>query len=118
MGAVCRKPENSNSETFSLVWLDATVNNSQENINAQDRLRGLTNHLKTFTDDDQCEQYIRSVSIDEQIILIVSGHLSQVLVPRIHRLRQVSSIYVYCMDKAKNEQWSKQFNKVSYILSS
>jgi hypothetical protein len=118
MGAVLRKLKKNDSETFSLIWLDATVNNSQENINAQHQLRKSINHLKTFTDSDQCERYIRSVSVDDQIVLVVSGHLGQVIVPRIHRLRQISSIYVYCMDKAKNEQWSNQFEKVNYILSS
>lgn len=118
MGAVSRKLNNKKLEIFSLIWLDASVNSSQENINAQRQLRRLINRLKTFTDTDQCEQYIRSVPAGDQIVLIVSGHLGRVLVPRIHCIQQVSSIYVYCMDKTKNEQWSKQFTKVSYISSS
>jgi hypothetical protein len=112
MGSVLRKHKNNNSETFLVLWLDATVNNCQENINAQHKLRKSIKHLKTFTDDNHCEQYIRSVSVNNQIILIVSGHLGQMIVPRIHQLQQISSIYVYCMNKAKNEQWSKQYEKV------
>src|ERR1700722_4333463 len=88
-----------NLETFSLVWLDASVNGSKENIEAQQRLRTSINHLKTFENSDQCEKYIRSVSKDDRIVLIVSGQLGREIVPRIHKLRQVFSIYVYCMDK-------------------
>lgn len=116
MGAVLRKLKKNNSETFSLIWLDAKVNNSQENINAQHQLRKLINHLKTYTDSNQCEQYIRSVSDNHQIILIVSSHLGEIVVPRIHQLRQISSIYICCMDKTKNEQWSNQFEKVSSMF--
>lgn len=118
MGSVLRKCTNSNCETFSLIWLDATVNNCQENINAQHELRKSIDRLKTFTDHNQCERYIRSVPVNNQIILVVSGHLGQVIVPRIHSLQQISSIYIYCMDKAKHEQWSKQYEKVTYIFDS
>ncbi len=118
MGAVSRKLNNNISETLSLIWLDATVGSSQQNIDAQHQLRKLIDHLQTFTDSDQCEQYIRSASTDNRIILIVSGHLGRVVVPRIHRLRHVLSIYVYCMDKTKNKQWTNEFKKVSCILSS
>jgi hypothetical protein len=117
MGAALRKLKNNNSKLLLLIWLDTTVNTSQENIDAQHQLRRLINHLNTFTDSDQCEQYIRSSSRDDEIVLIVSGHLGRVIVPRVHRLRQVLSIYVYCMDKTKNEQWSNQFKKVRCILS-
>jgi hypothetical protein len=68
----------------SIVWLDASVNNTQENVNAQQMLRIPTNHLKTYTDDKSCEK-------------------GQLIVLRIHSLVQVSAIFVYCTDK-KNEE--------------
>jgi hypothetical protein len=115
MGSCLQKHNNSNSETFLIVWLDGRVDNCKENINAQRQLRKSIKHLKTFADNNQCEQYIRSVPVNNKIILIVNGHLGQVIVPRIHQLQQISSIYVYCMNKAKNEQWCKQYAKVKYI---
>ena len=101
-----------NLETYSLIWLDAKVN-SQQNINVQQQLRSSINHLETFEQSDQCEQHIRSLSSQDRIVLIVSGRLGQQVVPRIHQLRQISSIYVYCMGKERNEQWANQFNKVN-----
>jgi virulence-associated protein VapD len=115
MGASLRKAAlgDHNLETFSLVWLDGSVNTSEENVNVQQQLRTLINHLKTFENADECVQYIRSVSKQNRIVLIVSGRLGREIVPRIHRLRQVSSIYVYCMDKQANEQWANKFQKVN-----
>lgn len=106
------KMADKNLETYSLVWLDASVNNSKENLDAQQRLRSLINHLKTFEQIDQCEQYIQSVSPQDRIVLVVSGQLGEQIVPRIHQLRQVSVIYIYCTDRKKNEQWAKEFAKV------
>ncbi|CAF4528631.1 unnamed protein product [Rotaria sp. Silwood2] len=105
-----------NLETFSLIWLDASVNDTQENIDAQHQLRTSINFLKIFEDADKCEQYIRSVPKDDRIVFIVSGRFGEIIVPRIHSLRQVSAIYVYCKDKKRNELWSNQFKKVKGVI--
>ena len=103
---------NENLETFSLLWLDASVHKSQENVDAQQRLRSIINHLKTFDNAQHCEQYIRQMSHNDRVVVISSGRLGQEMVPRIHKLRQVCSIYVYCADKTKNEMWANNFSKV------
>jgi hypothetical protein len=102
-----------NLETFGLLWLDATVNTSEENREAQQQLRSTINHIATFEDPNLCQQYIRSVCLQDRLVLIVSGRLGQEVVSRIHQVRQLSSIYVYCMDKERNEKWAKNFSKVS-----
>lgn len=101
-----------NLETFSLLWLDAAVNNDQENIDAQRQLRASINFLKIFADGEQCEAHVRAVPKDDRIVLITSGRLGQIIVPRIHPLRQISAIYVYCKDKKINEPWASRFKKV------
>ncbi|CAF3538344.1 unnamed protein product [Rotaria socialis] len=101
-----------NLETFYLLWLDASINKTQENIEAQQRLRTSINCLETFEDDQQCECYIQSLSSHDRVVLIVSGQLGQIIVPYIHSLRQLSSIYVYCMDKKAHEKLTKDFTKV------
>jgi hypothetical protein len=115
MGPSLRKAtlgDDQNLEIFSLVWLDVSVNSSKENIDVQQQLRTLIKHLKTFDNSNDCLQYIRNTSKQNQIILIVSGHLGQEIVPRIHRLKQIAFIYVYCMNKEKNEQWAQKYSKV------
>jgi hypothetical protein len=104
---------NNNLETFALLWLDAAVNTSEENREAQQRLRSTINHVTTFEDPNLCQQHIRSVYLQDRLVLIVSGRLGQEVVPRIHQVRQLSAIYVYCMDKQRNEKWAKNFTKVS-----
>ena len=102
-----------NLETFSLVWLDITINNSKENRHTQQELRSVINHLRTFENSSECEEYIRSIPHDDRIIIIVSGVSGRQLIPRIHNLPQVCSVYVYCMQRKTNEKWTKDFTKVS-----
>jgi len=120
MGATSSKAEelgkNNNLETFSLIWLDAQVHKIEENRQAQIQLRNIINHLKTFDNENDCQKYILSISPQDRVVLIVSGQLGRAIVPHVHDLRQIISIYIYCMDKHANEQWSKHFTKVQYFL--
>lgn len=114
MGSVLKPTtqEDNNLPIYPLIWLDSLVNISVENLDGQRLIRSSIDLLKTFEIVNTCEEYIRSISQNERVILIVSGRLGQEIVPRIHQLRQVSSIFVYCLDKSANEQWAKQYKKV------
>ncbi|CAF1216028.1 unnamed protein product [Rotaria sp. Silwood1] len=109
--------QENNLESIYLIWLDAVVDQSQENIDAQQQIRSIINHLKTFQNIQDCEKYINQISKDDRILLIVSGQLGQEIVPRIHYNRQIFSIYVYCMNKVKNEEWAKHFPKIKGIIT-
>jgi hypothetical protein len=105
-----------NLETFSLLWLDANVNRTDENLQTQEDLRTTINQLRPFDDPNQCEKYILSVPKDDRIVLIVSGQLGRQIVPRIHSLEQVLSVYIYCQNQQANEQWSISFSKVTKTI--
>lgn len=107
-----KKKKDNNLETFSLLWLDGEVNTNEENKSAQRRLRTIINQLKTFQDSKACKKYIKSFTEQDRIILIVSGRLSKELIPEIHHLRQLSSVYIYCWDKKAYKRWAKDFSKV------
>ena len=93
--------EDDNLEIFSLVWLDAQVNILAENRRTQFELRQIMNHLNTFDDRQQCYQYIKSLSPQERLVLIVSDRYGRQLIPQIHQLRQVSSIYIYSKEASR-----------------
>lgn len=107
-------PEIRNLETSALVWLDASINNTQDNMDAQYKLRKSINHLKTFDNSDECVEYIQSMSKD-RIVLVVSDNFAQEIIPCIHQLRQVSSVYIHCVNNSIDDKWVTQFKKVSGI---
>jgi len=59
----------------------------------------------------QCQEFIEKTSDKYRLILIVSGRLGRQIFPKIHHLRRMTSIYIYCMDKKVNEK-SKQMVKL------
>ena len=104
-----------NTESFASLWLDQNVNKTEDNLQTQQELRQLINHLRTFDNADQCEQYIRKIT-KEKVILIVSGSLGRELVPRLHDLPQFSTCYVFCQDQKRNEEWANKYHKVQYFI--
>ncbi|CAF1546227.1 unnamed protein product [Didymodactylos carnosus] len=88
---------------------------TKDNLDTYNELRASINHIERFNDLQKAEEYIMSVQ-REKIVLIVSGTYGRELVPRLHDLSQLNCIYVYCFDKARNEEWSKNYTKVSFII--
>ncbi|CAF4118016.1 unnamed protein product [Rotaria sordida] len=69
-----------------------------------------------FQDVKKCQEYIEKQSEKARLIVVVSGRLGEAIVPSIHTIRQVISIYVYCMDKNLHEQWARNFAKVKAVV--
>ncbi|CAF0992895.1 unnamed protein product [Rotaria sordida] len=117
MGAAIKhvRRDNTKPYTYPLIWLDNLVNTSPKYINGQKLIRSSIDHLKTFENIKKCEEYIRSISQDERIIFIVGDRLAREIIPHIHELRQISSIYIYCSDKLINEKWTKKYKKIKDI---
>jgi len=115
MANVLSFDENKNQrvEMFSLVWLDPNASVSQ---NTEQKLRSIINQFKHFQDILQCQEFIQKTSVNDRIILVVTGRLGQEIVPKIHQLRQIISIYVYCMNKQANEEWSSKYSKIKQIF--
>jgi len=103
---------NGNLETFSLIWLDDNMNNNKEDENIEQNLRNIINHLIKFENEQACQQYIEERSEDDRLILIVNDLFGHTLVPRIHQLRQVYSIYIHYKNTLVNEEWISKFTKV------
>ena len=102
----------SNLETFSLIWLDDSTTSSNEDEHIEQDLRNIINHLIKFENEQTCQQYIEERSEEDKLILIVNSLSSYTLIPRIHQLRQVYSIYIYCKNNAVNQEWITKFPKV------
>ncbi|CAF5007749.1 unnamed protein product [Rotaria socialis] len=101
-------------EIFCLIWLDAN-SNAKDTRDTEQELRSIINHLKKFQDVKQCQKFIEERSKNDRITIIVSGQFGQEIVPAIHKLRQVISIYVYCFDIVLNKQWADKFAKVNFF---
>ncbi len=111
--------ESKNLEFTTLIWLDKHVYEQQNeqvstnnNTPTRQQLRTIINYMKVFDQLETCQIYIQSVKKEEEIVLIASGTYCKEIMPTIHDLTQLRSVYIYCMNEQEYENWAKQFTKV------
>jgi hypothetical protein len=80
------------------------------------QLRRMVNDVNTFTDGDGCIQFIEDIN-DNKICMIISGSLGQHIVPRVHNMSQVDSIVIFCGNKKRHEQWTKEWSKIKGVFT-
>ena len=102
-----------NLELLSIVWLDKFGDATQENREIEEKLRSIINSVRVFDNCPSCLNYLQN-RIDhlEKIILIVSGQLGQEILDQVHHLTQIISIFVFCGNKPKYQQWAQNYSKV------
>ena len=100
-----------------LIWLDASIDrNTNDCQNTIIHLRRTVNTIQTFTNDQECLQFLEDI-VDEKACMIISGALGQQIVPRIHDLSQVDSIFILCANKRYHEEWAKTWSKIKSVFS-
>jgi hypothetical protein len=101
-----------NLEIYSLIWLDNTPQKSHKIVSILQQFRMSINYLKTYENEIECEEYIKQISKDEYVILIVNDKIGEKIISNIHNLPQIYSIYIYSSNKNTEQPWINQFNKV------
>ena len=100
-----------------LIWLDGNVDeNNSDCRNTITQLRRSMNTINIFTDSEECLQFLKDMQ-DEKSCMIISGALGQQIVPRIHDLAQVDTIFIFCGNKKYHEQWAKNWSKIKGVFT-
>ena len=104
-------------QSMLLIWLDQNIDeNNDECRNTIAQLRRVVNTINTFTDDEQCVQFLRTLS-KEKACLIISSAFGPHIVPRLHDMSQVDSIFIYCDSGEQHEKWTKEWSKIKGVFN-
>jgi tetratricopeptide (TPR) repeat protein len=104
-------------QNVMLVWLDSSID--KDNTDCQNtitQLRRTVNDVNTFTDGDQCIEFINTIT-NNKACMIISGSLGQHIVPRVHNMSQVDSIFIFCGNKKPHEAWTKEWSKIKGVFT-
>jgi hypothetical protein len=85
-----------NKESITLLWFDPNIGSHQDTEKTKEQLRQINDYVKFYTDLELCVTYIQSIK-SEKIFLITSGKRASYILPRISNLRQIDSIFIFCM---------------------
>jgi tetratricopeptide (TPR) repeat protein len=104
-------------QNVHLIWLDENIDeNITDCCNTITQLRHAVNTINTFTDGEECIQFLDTIT-DNKACMIISGSFGQHIMPRVHDMSQVDSIFIFCGNKKCHEQWIKEWPKVKGVFT-
>ncbi|CAF1459986.1 unnamed protein product [Adineta steineri] len=100
-----------------IIWLDSNIDETIDDCqNTITKLRCAVNDINTYTNGNQCLEFIQTI-VDKKICMIISGSLGQHIVPRVHNMSQVDSIFIFCGNKKYHEQWTEDWPKIKGVFT-
>jgi tetratricopeptide (TPR) repeat protein len=100
-----------------LLWLDNNIDDNNDDCrNTVTQLRRAVHNINKFTDGDECVEFLQSMDNDKAC-MIISGSLGQHIVPRVHDMSQMDSIFIFCGNKKRHEQWAKEWPKIKGVFT-
>jgi tetratricopeptide (TPR) repeat protein len=104
-------------QNILLIWLDINiVKNSDDYLKTITSLRSIVNTIKAYTDSEECIRFIKIMG-NEKACILISGSVGQHIVPRIHDMLQVDSIFVFCSDLTRHRQWAAEWPKIHGVFT-
>jgi hypothetical protein len=104
-------------QNFLIIWLDKNIDeNNDESRETINDLRQMTNDVHTFTDVDNCINFITAMK-GQKVFMISSGALGQTTLPLVRDMDQVSAVYIFCSDKARHDQWAQKYSKIKGVFT-
>ncbi|CAF3968283.1 unnamed protein product [Adineta steineri] len=100
-----------------LIWLDNNINeNNADCNNTIKQLKRVVNNINTFTDGDQCIEFIQTIN-NNKVCMIVSGSLGKHIVPHVHDMSQVDTIFIFCNNQEWHKEWAKEWPKIKGVFT-
>ena len=104
-------------QNYLVVWLDGHINEKGNDFrNSIMKLREVSNTVNTFTEIDECIDFINNVKT-RKIFMISSGALGRTAIPIVHELSQIKTIYIFCESKLRHQEWAKQWFKIKGVFT-
>ncbi|CAF0916877.1 unnamed protein product [Adineta steineri] len=100
-----------------LIWLNDNINENDADCNNTIKLlKRVVSNVNTFTDGEQCVDFIQTIT-NNKICMIVAGELGEHIVPHVHDMFQVDTIFIFCNNQEWHKQWIKEWPKIKGIFT-
>ncbi|CAF1464490.1 unnamed protein product [Adineta steineri] len=104
-------------ENVFLIWLDSNIDDYNTDCNNTiKQFKRVVNNVNTFTNGEECIEFIQTIT-DNKVCLIVSESLAQDIVPHVHDIPQVDTIFIFYKNQELDKQWAKEWPKIKGVFS-
>lgn len=99
-------------QNYLAVWLDGNADLSNNDIQSNiEQLRNVINSVTLFSTIEDSLEFLKEIE-SEKIFVITSAAFAQTLVPQIHSMKAVNTIYICDEYQPLYEQWASEWPKV------
>ncbi|CAF4013462.1 unnamed protein product [Adineta steineri] len=100
-----------------LIWLDNSIDDDNADCNnIIKQLKRVASNINTFTDGKQCVEFIQTIT-NNKVCMIVSGSLGQHIVPHVHHMSQIDTIFIFSNSQECDKQWTKECPKIKGVFT-
>ncbi|CAF1114435.1 unnamed protein product [Adineta ricciae] len=100
-----------------LIWIDGSSTEFDKDFQQTlYQIRNEINDVTIFSQLDQCVDFLQGIHTEE-VFVISSGYMGQELVPRIHSMARVNSIYIFCGNQTAHKQWITKWSKIKGVYN-
>ncbi|CAF0903752.1 unnamed protein product [Adineta steineri] len=100
-----------------LIWLNSNINECNADCNNTiKQLKHVVNNVNIFTDGKECAEFIKTIN-NNKVCMIVSDSLEKHIVPHVHDMSQVDTIFIYCNGQEWHKQWVKEWPKIKGVFT-
>jgi hypothetical protein len=98
-----------------VIWVDNNVF-SAENHKYRLRLEDEFSNIG-FSFASSIFEAVNQVNSTVKTVLLVSGQMGKLLMPRIHHLKNVMVVLVFCFKTEEHKMWASNFKKVKAVAN-
>ena len=111
------RPHQKRLQSYLLIWADSNINERNANCQiAVMQLRSIINEVKLSTTSAQCINFLNEMD-ELKAFVILSGAFARELVPKIHHMPRLDTIYIFCGNKQRYAEWAKDWSKIQGIYT-
>ncbi|CAF4586402.1 unnamed protein product [Rotaria sp. Silwood2] len=94
------------AQNYLVIWVDSNIDmENQDCKNTLVQLHSAADQVYTFTEPDECVNFLIEAH-DQKVFLILPETIGQQLVPLIHDIPHLDSVYIIRDSKVLDKDWS------------
>lgn len=100
-----------------LIWVDGSVKDDDADTEKTlKNFHSITTNVIVVKRKNQCIHLLKDFETT-RCFVVSSGALGQTLVPEIHGISNLESIYIFCGSEKFHQEWTKEWSKVKGVYS-
>ncbi|CAF1475934.1 unnamed protein product [Adineta steineri] len=102
----------SDLQNYTLFWLDSNITpDNADCLNTITQLQSIGYTVRVFDDANECINILNKIK-KQKVLLVVSDELGQNILPRIHDMHQLTTVFVFCNSESNDQSWTKDWIKI------